>query len=69
MKKNSKKSTNCPRERPLRPSPDGLYLTDGKNIYYSKKVAKLLEEALKELEPLIREVNRREAQNLSKKRQ
>lgn len=69
MKKNSKKSTNCPRERPLRPSPGGLYLTDGKTIYYSARVAKLLEEALKELEPLIREVNRREAQDLSKKRQ
>ena len=55
MKKNSKKSTNCPRERPLRPSPSGLYLTDGKKLYYSARVAKLLEEALKELEPLIRE--------------
>lgn len=55
MKKCSKNSTNCPRERPLRPSPSGLYLTDGKSIYYSTKVAKLLEEALKELEPLIRE--------------
>ena len=69
MKKCSKNSTNKPRERPLRPSPGGLYLTDGKTIYYSARVAKLLEEALKELEPLIREVNRREAQDLSKKRQ
>lgn len=69
MKKNKKKSTNSPRERPLRPSLGGLYLTDGKTIYYSARVAKLLEEALKELKPLIREVTRREAEDLSKKRQ
>lgn len=59
MKKCSKNSTNKPRERPLRPSPGGLYLTDGKTIYYSARVAKLLEEALKELEPLIREEDKK----------
>lgn len=44
MKKNKKNSTNSPRERPLRPSPGGLYLTDGKNIYMTPETAKNVDE-------------------------
>lgn len=49
MKKNSKKSTNKPRERPLRPSPGGLYQTDGKNIYMTPELAKNVKEIFQEL--------------------
>lgn len=46
MKKNSKKSTNCPRERPPRRR---LYQTDGKNIYMTPELAKNVDEIFKEL--------------------
>ena len=49
MKKNKKNSTNSPRERPLRPSPGGLYQTDGKNIYMTPETAKNVDEIFHKL--------------------
>ena len=46
MKKNSKKSTNCPRERPPRRR---LYHVEGNTIYMTPELAKNVKEIFQEL--------------------